>query len=292
MKAEKQEQTTSHHQQKKPRVATKKTTSKKVSISNEVIKNIVEIDCLTYRPIRGSYFVDSNILLNYLEDIDIHNTSKQNLKMALTKSLNLQYPICGRCFAESNKVKELAAAYRQKIKIQVKLPKLMRVYNVDDIARQYEDISLLTGIDFVSIKLFKAIIKDFFEIFWDKMLLENEFVYDFGFKIGTFYAVKDRYNRVRTNIKRNYAVTNMSYTQNKDVYYKIYWDKDIKNKTINKRTNLYYWRFNPPDKVNRELALTSITDEKGYKVRRTPPSFYDKDRLDDFIQTINKDMEW
>ena len=62
--------------------------------------------------------------------------------------------------------------------------------------------------------------------------------------------------------------------------------------TVNKRTNLYYWRFNPPERVNRELALNSIEDNKGYKVRRTPPGFYDKDRLEDFIQTINKDIEW
>lgn len=285
MKAEKQEQTISHLPQEKLNQTVKKK-------DKSVITNIVEIDCLSYNPIKGSYFTDSKVLVDYLLSIDRHNMTRQSIKMGVSKSLNSQYPVCGKCFAETRRLKELADLYKQKIKIQVKLPKLMRVYNIDDIARQYEAISLLTGINFVNVKTFKGIVKDFFEIFWDKMIAENNFEYDFGFKIGKFYAVKDRYNRVRVNINKTYAVTNMSYTQNKEVYYKIYWDKDVKNKTVNKRTNLYYWRFNPPERVNRELALNSIEDNKGYKVRRTPPGFYDKDRLDDFIQTINKDIEW
>lgn len=285
MKAAKQEQTISPQQQKKQ-------PKRKVSASKTLIHNLVEIDCLTYQPIKGSYYADSKILIDYLLNTTKHKLTRSNLQLGLSRALNGQLPVCGKCFAETSRLKELAELYKQKIKIQVKLPKLTRVYNIDDIARQYESISLLTGINFVNTKLFKAIVKDFFELFWEKMLEDDNFEYDFGFKIGKFLPVKDRYNRVRTNIKKTYAVTNLSYTQNQDVYYKIYWDKDVKNKTVNKRTNLYYWKFNPPERIQRELSLHAIADDKGYKVRRTPPGFYDKDRLEDFIQTINEEVAW
>lgn len=250
-------------------------------------EGIVEIDCLTYKKLKGSYFQSKETLAEYLLVQSKHNYNRSKLLTLINKNVGKFRPICGRCYCYANQLKEVREKAKRELTINVELPKYQRPYNLDDIATQYERISTLSGVNTFSKQLFKKIVKDYFEMFWELML--NDYEYDLGYNIGKIYPIRDKYNRVRVDPRKKYKVDNIAYTINKATYYKIYWDKLPKQKVRLNRSLLYYWKFNPPDKVNRKLTELSINDEKGYKVKITPPTFYSgQKRLDDYIERSNK----
>lgn len=258
--------------------------------SNQQAKNnksIVEIDCLTYNKIKNAYYENADNLVEYLLTLNTHNYNSSKLKKLITTNITKYTPICGRCYCYTSDLKLVKEKAKRNLSITLTMPKYKRPYNLDDIAAQYEKISTTSGVNMLNKNLFKNIVKDYFEIFWEMML--NDYEYDFGYNIGKIYPIRDKYNRVRVDPRKVYTVDNITYTTNKSTYYKMYWDKMTLHKSVNNRTLLYYWKFIPPDKVNKKLTDLSINDEKGYRVKITPPSFYaGQARVDDFIERANK----